>query len=311
MNPRAALFGLLLIPSGAWSLTLNFPASAFVVADRSIAQDSRFVPTGPFDGEQVAGVTAEGAVRQQAWKVGAGSLTTLQILAPLRAQLEQAGYEILYECAARICGGFDFRYQINVLPEPDMHVNLGDYRYLAARKPGGEGPDFAALIVSRSLNAGFVQLTQIGPQQPAAALATSTPVPDTTIRLSATDPIGIQLENNGFTTLDDVTFQTGSWTLGDDEFASLAALAAYLRDRPDARVVMVGHTDAEGALAGNIALSRKRASAVAERLVDKYGVPHGQVSADGVGFLAPRNSNLTDAGRAANRRVEVILTSTK
>ena len=39
--------------------------------------------------------------------------------------------------------------------------------------------------------------------------------------------------------------------------------------------------------------------------------PDVQIRADGVGFLAPRASNLTDSGRTQNRRVEVILTSTQ
>jgi OOP family OmpA-OmpF porin len=312
MSLRAALAGMiLLVPSGGLALTLEFPAAATVVADRAIPQDSRFVATGPFDGKQVDGVVAEGAVRQQSWKVGAGGLTTLQLLAPLRTQLEQAGYKIAYECEARRCGGFDFRYRLNVLPEPEMHINLGDYRYLAAQKDGDGGTDYVSLIVSRSLNAGFVQLTQIGGKEPVVALTASAKIPDATVALTATDPIGTQLETLGHATLDDLTFKTGSSALGDESFASLSDLAGYLKNRPDARVVLVGHTDAEGALDSNIALSRKRAAAVVARLVGTYGVPRRQVSADGVGYLSPRASNLTDEGRTQNRRVEVILTSTK
>ncbi len=94
-------------------------------------------------------------------------------------------------------------------------------------------------------------------------------------------------------------------------FDSLRQLSDYLKERPDARIALVGHTDAVGALDSNIALSRRRAASVVRRLVDKYGVPRTQITADGVGYLAPRASNQTDAGRALNRRVEVILTSTK
>ena len=74
---------------------------------------------------------------------------------------------------------------------------------------------------------------------------------------------------------------------------------------------MVGHTDAVGGLDGNVALSRRRASSVRDRLVGKYGVAGAQVTSDGVGFLSPRATNLTEAGRERNRRVEVILTSTE
>ena len=45
-------------------------------------------------------------------------------------------------------------------------------------------------------------------------------------------------------------------------------------------------------------------------LITKLGVSEDQVAARGIGFLAPRASNLTSEGRAQNRRVEVILTET-
>jgi len=72
----------------------------------------------------------------------------------------------------------------------------------------------------------------------------------------------------------------------------------------------VGHTDAEGSLDGNIALSRRRAASVLERLVTAYQVDRRQMEAQGMGYLAPIASNLTEEGREANRRVEVIVTST-
>jgi outer membrane protein OmpA-like peptidoglycan-associated protein len=76
-------------------------------------------------------------------------------------------------------------------------------------------------------------------------------------------------------------------------------------------VAIVGHTDASGGLEANIALSRKRAQAVRNVLIEAFGVPAAQIQAEGVGYLSPRASNLTEAGRTQNRRVEVMLTSTQ
>ncbi|MDJ0826288.1 MAG: OmpA family protein [Rhodobacter sp.] len=311
MSLRAALLASVFFAPEAQALSLEFPALATPMAEQSESKDSYFVPTTPFQDGSVIGITAEGAVTQQSWKVGGGSLTTLQILAPLREQLGDAGYETIYECEAQICGGFDFRYEIDILPEPDMHVNLGDYRYHAARRAHDEGPEYAVLIVSRSANAGFVQLTRVGRAQPEAAATTSTKTPAPNASLAPTGPIGDQLEAHGHATLDDLYFQTGSSELGPDSFASLASLAEYLAARPDRRVVLVGHTDAQGALDRNVALSERRARAVMERLIKQHDVPAGQVDAKGVGYLAPRASNLTEEGRAQNRRVEAILTSTE
>jgi OOP family OmpA-OmpF porin len=87
-------------------------------------------------------------------------------------------------------------------------------------------------------------------------------------------------------------------------------LAAYLTAHPDVQVAIVGHTDAQGTLAANVALSHKRATSVVKRLVEAYGVAGQQLDAEGAGYLAPRWSNMTEEGRKKNRRVEVVLTST-
>jgi len=307
---RCALISglMILAPHGATALSLEFPGRASAVAEKSAPNDSYFLPTEPFVDGPIAGVMAEGAVRQETWKLNGGSLTTLQILAPLRAQLLAEGYEPLFECESQVCGGFDFRYQIDVMPEPDMHVNLGDYRYLAARKGAN---DYVGLIVSRSANAGFVQLTRIGAVSETASFTTSTKAPPPTTAIAQAGPVGEQLETAGHATLGDLIFDSGSSQLGVREYSSLANLASYLNARPDRQVVLVGHTDAEGPLDRNIVLSRKRADAVMDRLASTYGVSPSQMSADGVGFLAPRASNLTIEGRTQNRRVEVILRSTQ
>ena len=72
-------------------------------------------------------------------------------------------------------------------------------------------------------------------------------------------------------------------------------------------VFLVGHTDNVGSLAANITLSKDRAKAVIDRLVEKYGVNPSQMSWDGVGYLSPIASNNTEKGRELNRRVEVVI----
>lgn len=299
------------IPLDVWGLSLNMPGAAEEVASQVSRDDSYFLPTAPFSNGALDGVVAEGVVRQTAWKIDEDGMTTLQILAPLRQDLLNEGFTALYECEAQVCGGFDFRYQIELLPEPDMHVNLSDFRYLAAKKGDGAIAEYVGLVVSRSTKTGFVQLTQISRLDRSASFTTSTKAPPPQTALALAGPIGALLETAGHATLDDLLFKTGSSELGDEAFSSLENLAQYLTARPDRQVKLVGHTDASGSLDNNISLSKRRASAVAARLVEKYGVSPDQVSADGVGFLAPRASNLSEDGRTLNRRVEVILTSTQ
>ncbi|WP_172297554.1 OmpA family protein [Pseudoruegeria sp. HB172150] len=304
----------LFVGHSATAQELVMPADAARNAQRIVDGSSHFLPTAPFVSGAIDGVTAEGRLEQTAWKLGGGQRTTMEILASLREQLTNAGFTPIFECETDKCGGFDFRYGIDVLPEPEMHVNLGDFRYFAAKRGENESDEeFVSLLVSRSGKSGFVQFTHVGEQLASATLtaSTKTPAATTPVMPERSGPVGDQLESQGHATLGDLAFVTGSSKLGSERFDSLENLATYLQANPDRTIMLVGHTDAEGPLANNIALSRRRAAAVLDRLVGDYEIPRGQVSAEGVGYLAPRASNLTPEGRTRNRRVEVILTSTQ
>ena len=316
-------------PSGA--LTLEFPGPADATGTRAEVLTSYMMPIGPFTDGAVASRRVEGPLDQTAWRIARPGLTTLQLLQPLRDQVAKAGFNVIYECEAVTCGGFDFRYETEVLPEPEMHVDLGDYRYLAAERSTPDGPEYVSLIVSRSVDQGFVQVTLVGQSAlPAPQLfaSTKTPLPLGTpepalplVRtpdvppvqtLLATPPsgaLGDRLTTGGAQVLPDLVFPSGSATLSDGAFASLSELAAFLKASPQARVMLVGHTDASGGLEANMSLSRLRAKSVRQRLLTDFDIPPGQVDAQGVGFLSPRATNDTDQGRLANRRVEVMLLS--
>lgn len=305
----AILSALLAHP--ALAVTLDMPANAQLQAEENLALGSYAVATGAFSADQFPGVLAEGEVLRQAWHYDAPDLSTLQILVPLREQLVADGFSILFECNTDQCGGFDFRFGIDVMDAADMYVDLGDFRYLAARSDRTDGPEYVSLLVSRSSLLGFLQVTRIGAPTEAPAIVTVAQPP---VRATGTAPPGdfaAEIEVNGRVILSDLTFETGSAQLGPGPFASLQTLADYLLANPSRRVALVGHTDSQGALDANIALSKRRAGSVLERLVTDYAIPRSQLAAEGMGFLSPLASNLTPEGRDLNRRVEVIITSTE
>ena len=309
-----------LMPSMALAVALEFPAPADTTATRSEPLASYALPVGPWQDGQVASRILEGPLEQTAWRITAPGITTLQILAPLRDQLARAGFRTLWECETNACGGFDFRYAIDVMPEPDMHVDLGDFRFLSAERTGSDGPEAVSLLVSRSVEAGYVQMVSVGtmlrvtgpvaPAEPAVAVVPAALPSDADAALPDAGLAGV-LQGSGSAVLEDLVFKSGSAELGPGPFETLAALAVFLKQDPARSVALVGHTDASGGLAGNTALSQARAASVRERLIADYAVPAGQVIAEGVGYLAPRASNLTEDGRARNRRVEAVLTSTR
>lgn len=293
---------------------LALPSGAMLRFDAHDPAATYALPTGPWTAETGVPVEAtSGSVTRQAFRLGGTGLSSYQIVLTLRQQLLDQGYDILFECEDDACGGFDFRYGTDVISEPDMHVDLRDYHFVSAARPG-EAPDLVSLLVSRSPSAGYVQVVQVGAgEAPAIEVTTSTKAePGST--LSSNQPpgeIGAAMESIGRFVLSDLVFTTGSSTLGPESFTSLSDLASYLRDNPGKRVALVGHTDAQGALANNVLLSKRRARSVMARLISEYGVPASQLEADGIGYLAPIASNQTDEGRARNRRVEAILISTK
>jgi len=320
MTCRTLIFGLLVsvAPAATFAGTaLQFPKGAvrgFQQLQKSAKID---IAVGPFVAGRVKTRTASGRLVRQVWRTPITGNETLGLLEPLRGQLQNDGFKVVYECATRECGGFDFRFNTAVLDEPEMHVDLGDFRYLCATKTVAGKTEFVSLLVSRSPERGFVQLTQV------AASDRPESATDAKVEMSTKQAIpadGLPPDNaalsdllnaKGATVLDGLVFQKGSASLSGSPAQSLQDLAAFLADHPKKSVLLVGHTDASGSLSGNIALSRKRAESVVKRLVNTYGVNPTQLTAEGVGYLAPRASNATAEGRDKNRRVEVVLSAAK
>lgn len=318
----AALLGTLLaLPAAAFEPAFPFPATRTFA--ETLAPSSHRVAIGGWRGDALPSRVVEGRVTRRTWWLDAPDATTLEVFAPLRDQLVADGWEVVFECRTLACGGFDFRFDIDVTPAPEMFVDLADFRYLAAR----ENAAWATLLVSRSGIRAHVQLTEVDPDTPVAdspdAAAPDTPekstsneaAPDSAGPLPPAggtdiDALTAALARSGRAVLSDLDFAIGATELGPGPHPSLAALAQWLSARPGATVALVGHTDAEGSAEGNRALSLRRARSVRDRLIAEHGVDPARVTAEGLGFFAPIDRNDTEAGRRANRRVEVVVTST-
>ncbi|WP_018697902.1 OmpA family protein [Amorphus coralli] len=83
-------------------------------------------------------------------------------------------------------------------------------------------------------------------------------------------------------------------------------LATLLRDNPEMRILVVGHTDGKGGMDYNLTLSQARAQAVTTRLASGYGIDARRMTAAGAGMMAPVATNRTEDGRSKNRRVEIV-----
>jgi chemotaxis protein MotB len=126
--------------------------------------------------------------------------------------------------------------------------------------------------------------------------------------------VGFELEDRGLVVSivsDDVLFDLGSAHLRPDGRRVLAGLSQILRDMPN-DVAVEGHTDnlpiSGGQYSSNWVLSTARATSVLSYLLDR-DLPAARLSAAGYADQRPTRPNSSSAGRAANRRVEIVILS--
>ena len=107
-------------------------------------------------------------------------------------------------------------------------------------------------------------------------------------------------------TIGDVLFDTGQATLKPGAMTDIIRLADFLKQNPDRRARIEGHSDSTGSIETNLVLSQRRAESIADALV-AAGVPRDRIVATGLGPDFPVASNATAAGRQQNRRVQVVI----
>ena len=115
-----------------------------------------------------------------------------------------------------------------------------------------------------------------------------------------------ETESGVVVTLGDVLFASGEVELVVGGQSSLEEVVDLLQTEPDKKIRVEGHTDSSGESETNLELSEQRAQAVRQALIN-LGVDADRVTALGMGEDFPIASNEDEAGRAQNRRVDVIL----
>ena len=103
-----------------------------------------------------------------------------------------------------------------------------------------------------------------------------------------------------------ILFATGSDRPRPESGPTLKEIAAMLRQHPELKLRIEGHTDNAGAKDANLALSDRRALAVKNALVNDFQVDAARLESKGFGDTKPAASNATPEGRQNNRRVELV-----
>lgn len=271
-------------PPSGHPLVPAYPGSQRYQATVVAAFDEFDMPTGPSkNGKMTKSEHLEGKVTMLSYLSPTGR-SILEIFRNYEGGLKEAGFETLFTCKGGECGGQISIKGLGYLPADDS-------RYLAARLARPEGDVYVALHVA-TIETKIV-VVEVKPMETGL------------VKISA-DALNKDLDNVGHVAVYELLFDTAKADLKAESNGALKEIAALLAKSPTLTLHVVGHTDNVGALAQNLDLSKRRAQAVVTALTTTYKVAAARLHADGVGPLAPVASNDGEAGRAKNRRVEIV-----
>ncbi len=117
------------------------------------------------------------------------------------------------------------------------------------------------------------------------------------------DGIVVTFDDNG----GGVYFATNKYNINTDSRTTLNKLAGVLYEFPDTRILVVGHTDSVGSESYNMRLSKRRAKSVSGYLTREKGLSSSRFTTRWFGETKPTHDNSTAAGRAKNRRVNIVI----
>jgi outer membrane protein OmpA-like peptidoglycan-associated protein len=247
----------------------------------------------PFrDGKPSDTPRLEGRITRIAYRSGAGPSIT-EVSRNFETQLTKAGFEPLLSCDTEACGGISFTEAVEALPIPQMWVDGFNYHYYSGRKSEGGRETYASVLVSENNREIFAQLTvaELGAIEN---------------KMVDADAMAKGLREVGRIALYGIYFDTDKAVIRPESRPTLEQIAKLLASQVALTVFIVGHTDNQGPYTYNLDLSRRRAEAIAAELVKTYHIGAPRLQTAGMAHLAPVGSNASEAGRALNRRVELV-----
>jgi len=266
---------------GDHPLLKPFTGSALI--GQEVAQfNEQQIVIGPVQGGVAKVERLEGKVTRLDYQ-DPGDRSSLERVRNYEQALAAGGFEIVYHCSRDECGPETQVATIGYFP-PD--------RYVAARLRRPEGDAWVAVAVAAGPSS-RIWIVEVKPMETGLVSVSAGALDD---NLSATGHVAVY----------GIYFDTGKSDLKSESDAALKEIAALLARDAALALHVVGHTDNVGALEGNLDLSTRRAAAVVTALSSRHGVAVARLRASGVGPLAPVASNATEAGRARNRRVELV-----
>lgn len=250
----------------------------------------------------------------------------LEVLRNYQDVVKSAGGEVLFSCKGDDCGGDstrssaggggDMSLMMHFVTEDQIKDadfsngkcaltrNVDDQRFFAAKIPQSGGDTYVTVhtfqmkddLYCKAFNERTIALVHIvEPKRREQKMV-----------VVKADEMAKIIGSTGRVALYGIFFDTGKADLKPESAPTLQEIAGLLSSDPKLAVLIVGHTDNQGAYDYNLDLSRRRAESVVAALTASYRADGKRLRAAGAGMLAPAASNDADDGRAKNRRVEVV-----
>lgn len=258
--------------------------------------DEMVIPTGPAKNRKFTSTkTVAGKTFRIAYQMPLGP-SLLEVMRNFRIKLEQSGFQVVYACKDTKCGRTDFGHNVEKAPLPGFILDPFTFRYMAAKKAGEAGKTgdiWATVIVSKANKKIYAQIFVVETK-------------GMVYRMIDAKKMKSGISKTGHVALYGIYFDHDKAVLKPKSKPTLDEIAKLMSANPSLKLIVVGHTDNQGKWDYNMKLSARRAQAVVAALTRTRGIAKGRLKGAGVGFLAPVASNATEAGRAKNRRVELI-----
>ncbi len=263
-----------------------------------------------------------------------GQRTTLQYLTPAgksplevvrnyQQDFKAAGYKPTFECAGDACGSSEWirqGYFVSTLV-PGAYWNnigdntpaacaggtaVGDFRY-ALLDNAAAGSTVAVMAWRPGDSSVYCDETEYKKRTSLVVVKMDAKAREQAMEALSANEMGKSLDSSGKVAVYGILFDTNKADIKPESKASLEQIGALLKQQTGLKLHVVGHTDNVGTLPANMDLSKRRAEAVVGALVGSYGIASERLTGNGVASLAPVASNRDEAGRAKNRRVELVL----
>jgi len=291
------------------ALLPRYEGARIVSYDQSVDEEAT-LPEGRFESFSFTKVRkVEGRVTRIAYGFPR-TLSTVEVMNHYQELLKGEGFSQMFACAgAEGCGGFNFgetltQPMVDAHPGDEgnfiidfLHPVGNDIRYLLATLERPEGRVTLGLAVARHVGRQPGLFVEMVEQRP---VAEATPVASAT-RIAAA------LRVQGRIALYSIHFKSDKATMRPESRAVLEQVASVLHADPAMKLIVVGHSDGSNTLAHGTELSTAQALAVMQALTRTWKVPVAQMTSVGVGPASPIASNADEAGRALNRRIELVL----